>query len=624
MDIILINREINKYEEKEILKVLHGPREVELYANTGLPESISGHLKGKVELSAEDKRKINYSIFKKILEFGELKAKGHSVTDNLMIENASIWHYHKFRIYFFIRNLYYDINLIEQLAENYKRVIVYYRNDFLEDYEFTSKSIQILSHKPKHHRIQPYIFLKYAAYFLMRVTISLWQIRKIKEKKHLIVDNALNQTTLNLNTLKQEPGNCYLDYMFEKLDNEFVILDISDIPRFTEGKDFKFKPFHTRINNDRLFGEHILFFGLISKRIRKQLGKSLEILNTKYQMIQTGLKTPLDKMILKYLKSLHYSSKLYLLSYLSYKSFFTKYHFENVSSIDENSPRLKSILDAARSLKIKTIGIQHGAIHELHPAYIYTVEDKKRKIVTDLTLVWGSYWKELLTNKGNYNKDSIIITGQPRTDIIPKLNKSKDISAEKVFGQSDIVVFASQPQRDPDLRKQSAADVFSAIRDLKNVMLIIKLHPVEKNDFNYYHDIAKEVGCTNYKLVLDYDLYLLLFISSAVITCFSTVGLETAYFKKPLVILDHLKQDIQGYYKEGIAMQASNSTELKSYLNGIINREITIDETSYSKYVSKYVCRIDGQASNRILQIIKDPGTLLNSSPILGQGGYSQ
>ena len=92
-------------------------------------------------------------------------------------------------------------------------------------------------------------------------------------------------------------------------------------------------------------------------------------------------------------------------------------------------------------------------------------------------------------------------------------------------------------------------DVFSALKDIPDAHLVIKLHPAEFNDFDYYHDLARKSGCSNYQIVLQVDLYLLISLSDIVITCFSTVGAETVYFNKPLIILDHLKQDIQGYYK---------------------------------------------------------------------------
>ena len=92
--------------------------------------------------------------------------------------------------------------------------------------------------------------------------------------------------------------------------------------------------------------------------------------------------------------------------------------------------------------------MQHGNIHDLHPAYIYTKVDSKNKVMCDYTLVWGEYYKELLKTKGNFPEESLIITGQFRTDIIPVLLKMKEATLpEFVPKNSKMVVFATQLQK---------------------------------------------------------------------------------------------------------------------------------------------------------------------------------
>jgi len=101
-------------------------------------------------------------------------------------------------------------------------------------------------------------------------------------------------------------------------------------------------------------------------------------------------------------------------------------------------------------------------------------------------------------------------------------------------------------------------------------------------------------------------LYLLISLSDIMITCFSTVGAETVYFNKPLIILDHLKQDIQGYAREGIALQTSNSKELKNNIEKILTDEISINKTAYQNYIEKYAYKIDGKVADRIIEFLKN------------------
>ena len=93
--------------------------------------------------------------------------------------------------------------------------------------------------------------------------------------------------------------------------------------------------------------------------------------------------------------------------------------------------------------------------------------------------------------------------------------------------------------------------------------------------------------------------------AAMVITSFSTVGLESIFFNKPLIIIDPLKQDIQGYHKDKIAIQASNSEELTKSVRGILNGSLTFDKDIYNKYLLNQVYKIDGKVSERCIKIIK-------------------
>ncbi|MEZ5196498.1 MAG: CDP-glycerol glycerophosphotransferase family protein [Bacteroidales bacterium] len=606
MEAIIINRKLADQEEEKILQILKQDKNPKLFANVELPASLDKYCSGPAELSSEEKREINYRIIDKVIDFGEMKIDNRAITDILTFEKVSIWHYHKFRTYFSIRNLYYEIELINQLGSKYSRIYYYSENVLLQEIRFESAEINICTPQVNRSNFSKKTAFHFSIFFIIRALLGVFQLPGLKNKKHIVIDHAIKQTCLNLHTLQPEPGNYNLQYLFDELDDQFIILNDLDIPKFQVGADFVFDTTYFKLKENTFFGEWVLFRGLFSGKIRKDL-KSLSVkLIAKYKQIESETNDPVFKLAIQQLISLHASSKLFLFKYLSYKKFFTKYHFNSITSIDENSARIKSILDAAKAENINTIGIQHGTIHELHPAYIYTNEDQQRNIVPDYTMVWGKYWSEFLIEHGNYKADSLEITGQIRTDIIHKLKTANPHDYLKIPEASRIVVFASQPQRDPKLRYQAAFDVFTSVKDLADVHLVVKLHPAEKNDFGYYHNIAQKAGCANYQILEQFDLYLLISLSEIMITCFSTVGAETVYFNKPLIILDHLKQDIQGYLREGIAFQAANSQELQHYLQKLIAGDIHFNETAYKKYIEKYAFKIDGKVADRIIHFINN------------------
>lgn len=538
-----------------------------------------------------------------VLNFGELKINGKAITEYFTINHISIWHYSKFRIYFSVNKLYHELNLLQKFEKQFAKIHYYGDDSIIKKYYQSSK---IIYHFKKQNKVKfNYIqILKYFIFFLLRLLIGVFQFRKIKNKKHLIIDHSEKQTILDINTLKPQINNYNLAYLFEKIDNEFMILDDINFPEKKITYRFKLKKNLFRTRN-RLFGEQILFRALITPKIKKEIQYIRKQLNSLIKNFDTTSFNLKQIIIFEFFKKFSAMSFIQIFKYLSYRFFFEKHSFRTISTIDENSPRIKSILDAAKSVGIKTIGIQHGNINEFSPAYIYTEEDKKRKIMSDITLVWGEYWKDFMIQKGNYPADTIKITGQIRTDIIPKLlNNNLSINSLKDI-KKKIVLFATQPQPDKELRRKTAESVFLSMKENKSLFLVLKLHPAEINDFDYYNAIAKSVNFFDYKILYWEDLYLLLSKASIVITSFSTVGSEAIYFNKPLIIVDPLKQDIQNYYKENVAFRAVNHEELTKILNRFSSNELLINYDSYKYFIKKYSFKIDGNVTERVLKTIK-------------------
>lgn len=602
MEAILINRKLSSREEAEFLSELSAGKKYDIFSNVEVSEKLKPHIQGVFELSPEEKKRINYDIFNQVLQFGEIKVNGKAITDLLMIGKASIWHYHKFRTYFHIRNLFFEIRLIEKFKSKYTSIVCYTSNKQVKDYKYSNPQPEFKLLLLNSQKLNYLSLVRYLIFFLFRIIRGSSTLR-LNKKKHLLIDHAIKQSLININSLEEREGNVYLDYLFTIVDNDFTILDDVEIPKFT-GKEFRIYKSH--FVKDRIYGESILFKGLLSSKVKKEWRNGTKQLLEAYDNLGNADLNKEGEFIRFFLISLHTTSKLYLFKYFSYKYFFRKSSFRSVTSIDENSLRIKSVLDAAKAEKVKTVGVQHGTIHDLHPAYVYTEEDNARGIQQDHTLVWGSHWADFLVKKGNYLPASIVPIGQIRTDIIPHLKTINRKGYLEIDENKKLVVFASQPQRDPALREKAAFDVFTAIKDFKDAELVLKLHPAERNDFDYYKEIARKANCTNFKIVLDFDLYLLISISDIIITCFSTVGAETVYFNKPLIILDHLKQDIQRYHAEGIAFQTSNSKELHEILRELLEGKKEFNEIAYQDYINKYAFRIDGKVSERARDFIKN------------------
>ena len=565
------------------------------------------------ELTAERKREINYQVMNDLLALGDLEVGCNTFSNTFRIEQASLWHYHKFRIYFATRNLSYELAQIEPLLNETNKV-VWFCDRSLDplvslfgniDFRFELRKMQAVNIKS----LLAYLFL-----VKLRIFIQLFSARSKAE--YMLYFPEKFSTVLDPNTLEPRKGHHILEYLIAKLDDNSQLLTEVLMPKMKGGSDFMFDSWFLKTRwsgRKKQFIEPFLVTGLLSPKVKAHVKRGMQKLTAGYEQAMNTPMNQTQQIAVHLLKSLHKSSRFFLFRYYAAKKIFQRSNVKVIVASDENSPLSRSILDAARSSGIRVVGLQHGTIHDLHPAYRYTVKDREQHIMPDVTVVWGEFWKQFLIEKGNYAPGSLIEAGQLRTDIIPKLlslqkKQESDNNAKRI-------VFASQPQRDPRLRYQAAYDVFRAISDLGNCLLILRLHPREFNDIDYYTAIASEVGCSNYIVDLKSDLYALIASCDLLVTCFSTVGAETIYFEKPLIVLDHLKQDIQGYVKAGVAFQATNASELKQVISEIISGAKAINPGKYQSFIRDYAYKIDGEVAERVIKAI----TLQQSCPDIFQ-----
>jgi hypothetical protein len=606
---VLILRELTDPENKKI-RDLERRNDI-VFVTTSRFKDKHKNAKIYANLTEIEKRKVNYDVLSEIQKFGGTEIDGRSISNHLTIETAALWYYHRFRIYFLITNQQYEIaeinkNLIEATSA------LIFAESTIDPSQINVDQIEIHgSPKDTKSRISVSSLLQYGIVVLIRLLRSLFlSISKI-EKKHYLCIDTINQyrNILSLDGSKTIFENAYTGYLYQKRGDQFGFIDQLIVPKFSGNDRYRFNSNHFKNHNrrTRINGERIMTSGLLSLSVISRLGKGKRQLIKKYGMLEESLgKKTIKSQILKEFMKLHNTSLFYLFKYLAYTKFFRHKKFSAIFTIDENSPNFKIILDAAKANNIYTVGYQHGSIHELHPNYNYSLSEHKQNPVPDLTITWGKKWNELLIEKGNYQRNMMAMAGQIRTDVIPNLIKNAAINKTSIFRDSKekhLVLFASQPQRDPALRYKAAEDVIIACLNFETVHLIFKLHPRE-NDPEFYHDLASRYRLKNYTVSSDEELYVLLKVSDLVITCFSTVGSEALYFNKPLIILDHLKQDVQHYYRDGVAFQATDAGSLAELIRSFLDGDLITDPERLHKYLLESTGKIDGKTSERVWELI--------------------
>jgi len=605
---VYIKRKLQPDELAGILKLAGNGADI--YASLSLEPELEKFIKGPVEIEEDVKKKINYDTMDFVIAFGDKKFNDKSVVEWMKFEDSSIWYYHKFRAYFRLRNLKYEEQEIIKLSKTHEKVFCFTAEPLLSGVEFPSNVEIIIANKTSGKRWNYATLFKYFMILISRWLLNLFSSGKLKWPEHIIMDVSKRQVFLDMDSLKEKKGNYVIGYLFEKTGKDFLIIDEAVQPKMSDGARLSLSRDHLcgkgKLKN-RYFGEPILLNYFLSPGLRKRKKELLKDISSGMQGIYDQCSKD-EQVLINIYRSYHGASNFYLIKYLAYKKFFSRHKYKTISTVDENSPATRCILDAARTAGIKTIGMQHGNIHDLHPAYIYTPSDRQRNAFPDHNIIWGEFWKEFLIKSGNYPEDSMSISGQIRTDIIPRLLASPIKKEAVITGLREdekLIVFASQPQRDPTLRERAAVDVMQAVKSVDGAFLVIKLHPNERNDVEYYQKLAEKSGVDRILITLKVDLYLLISVCDILITCFSTVGTETVYFNKPLVILDHLQQDIQNYHKEGVAFRATNMQELHDHISSILAGSAGINKDAYKKYIAKYAYAIDGNASERALGIIR-------------------
>jgi CDP-glycerol glycerophosphotransferase (TagB/SpsB family) len=594
---IVINRTLSATELAEISCMTDSGAQVFAFSAGHSPEFAQS-----IRLSTDEKREVNYQAMEEVLQFGDITVGDQTVADLFRIDTASVWHYHKFRVYFAVRNLIYLVRPLEKQFASFDDHIWFVSPEARPlqrlfpqvDFRFP-----VASTKAKLNVGHLFSYLLLTKYRILN-----YIFRTKKQPEYLLYLTEKYSTVLNNETLQPDSGHHILEYLIGKLDNRVALLTEVLMPKPRGKSDYSYskRQFESEWNKrSKIFLEGALISGILKSRVRKSVNAAHQQLKFAYPEVRKAELSLTQKLTLEVFRSLDKSSVFFLYRYFASREYFRKTKLKAIIAADENSPLTKSILDAARFCGIKIIGLQHGTMHDLHPAYLYTKADAKNHVMPDLTLTWGKYWEQFLTEKGNYPANSVVSVGQIRTDVIPFLLQSE---RQKQATATQLILFASQPQRDPELRYQAAYDIFKSARRLPNSKLIVKLHPREFADADYYRAIAKDALCTNFELDTSSDLYQLIASCDVLITCFSTVGTETVYFHKPLVILDHLNQDIMGYAAEGVAFHATNFDDLIRILSGILRGSLKIDREKYDQFIQKYAYQIDGKVAERCIQTI--------------------
>ncbi len=601
---VLILRNLRK-EESDFLKKLD-KKTINLYYadNLKFKSYFRGFSTNIHQISPEAVQKIDDALFKKIVNFGDKFIENERIVNRLNIEKFNFWHLNKFRLYYQIRESYYVVEDILERSKSARELHVFSSVDYSKYQDFPENvHFHIDSDFSKKRDLKPYFTLfSYSLVFLYRAIIGFFQQSTLFGSSHYIYDLLdHHHVFLSQKSFQPKIGNLYYNYLLEQFPDFFVRLQEIQPPKLNGKKNY-FQYVYDK-EGIRFNCENILFQSLFSiknwwqinkaaKKIRQELNeiKKADISKVEYRFID---------FLLQHKKTLYY----YLFRYIAFKRWFQKnQHIRTITAVGENASIPKIMLDAAKTQRIKTFGIQHG-IAGVNPDYRFTEYDiKQYQPMPDKTLVWGSIWKSILVEKSNYLPSTIKVTGQLRTDIISLIQQND----KKLAKQSFRVIFYSQPLEE-NYKKRILEILFKGFKALENqkIELIIRLHPKEKN-LTFFYEVAERLNNRSWKFSDNTDLYFQLETADLVITVHSTVGTEAIYFQKPLIIIDPYMKDLVGYLRNRVAISARNEKELKNVIISIITGRNIVSTKHLDQYIKEHAFKIDGKVAERIVSFIEN------------------
>jgi glycosyltransferase involved in cell wall biosynthesis len=270
-------------------------------------------------------------------------------------------------------------------------------------------------------------------------------------------------------------------------------------------------------------------------------------------------------------------------------------------------------LAVAGKLKgVSTLAVQHGIITPTHYGYIFDKEDKGKIILPDKTCVYGQYYYDLLTKNSIYEPEQVVVTWQPRYDVL--YHADKNYSKERFFRRykinpnHKIVLWTTQCHglsNEENIKNFRA--VFEIMQNIKNATLIIKQHPGEGKKYTkmiekYLSTYKISAGVTPRSS----DTYEQLFVCDLMITKNSTTAMEAIALNKPVIVLNLSGEpDVVDYVEQGVALGVYKEGDLRAIIEKLLKDDSELAKNR-AKYIEKYLYKIDGKATERVVNLIEE------------------
>lgn len=471
-----------------------------------------------------------------------------------------------------------------------------------------------------------YVYGQWLRMFLREIywmlLVQRYRSRKLRGKRKILIFSGPNwESVYDLATGEIRKGDPYFDSVIELLRGESEIVFV-DIPTKGWGLGtMKEKKQQQKIICRPL--EYYLNIGVILKAL-----KASRKLHRDYQLLT---------MSNSFRQSLNlHNMPLYDLVGQNLSFFFSRACLTMVVAIVEIVKRMveienphailmgdaaiyeRAIIAAAKSKGIPTVVAMHGVMSPYRPHFNRTSEDigPDREAtapycpISDKIIVYGNDDKDNMVRRAGFAEGDVIAGSQPRYDVLAKAEGLFD--REKIFSRLNLdpgkklITWMTQSHGfTPQENERNINAVYNAVKSVKDVQLVIKLHPAEnqkaplyRKDESFKPTIVGGWGTLTFEL---------LYASDIVITRYSTTAIEALMLNKPVIVIEFTSRPIPVVYVEaGAALYIDKEDALAPAIEGILHDEEARQRLAKAreKFVSEGNYKPDGQASQRVADLV--------------------
>jgi hypothetical protein len=281
----------------------------------------------------------------------------------------------------------------------------------------------------------------------------------------------------------------------------------------------------------------------------------------------------------------------------------------------ENGPLALSLMLACESNKIKTIGIQHGIIYPKSPSYSHDIFRNKETPfgmpLPDLTLLFGNYTKNLLTNIGKYPKEQFCVFGNPeffsRDKILSSLKSNNLREKYSISSNKKIILFATSKMQQYynfygklNYDEQVWEYLLNKLENSDEYFIILKPHPDE--NINIYKKILSKYNIKNVKIIKD-DLFELVNLSDLVISIVSTVLIDALCLKTSVIKVDfNFSNPI---YDNESSLTSSSLNNLFPSIIHFFNTKSSISKSDGEDFLNEHYNIKNNYSESILMEILK-------------------